>query len=114
MENPAFRLTTLVFLVSLSYAMVFATTPVPVHGIPVNLSWTIKPFCPEFSNWLQNPRVDAGSKDGGSHGLGLIPAPVSLVEGPQKAASGIGMPGTPVLHAPVPAVRGYPFHSAFF
>jgi hypothetical protein len=114
MKNPPARLTIIVFLVSVSYAMVFAMALVPVHGNSVNLSGTMKPFSPEFSSWLQNPWMDAAGKNSGSHGLGLIPAPVSLVEGPRRAVSDIGMSGNLIVTAPVPTVRIYPFHSAFF
>jgi hypothetical protein len=114
MENPPIRLTIIVFLISLSYATIFAMSPVPVHDNSVNLSGTMKPFCPEFSSWLQNPRMEAQDKESGSHGLGLIPAPVSLVGEPKREASGIGMSGNSILPASVPMVRVYPFHSAFF
>jgi hypothetical protein len=113
MESPAIRLITIVLLVFVTYTSVFLATQVSARDFSMNQSGIIKPFCPEFSTWLQDPRMDAGINGARSHGLGLIPAPVSFVGISPGAVHSVGKSGKPVFPVPVPAARFYSFHATF-
>jgi hypothetical protein len=115
MQNPANRQTIITFLVWALFISATVLTPVLVHDSPVKSFGNIKPFCPEFSVWLKNPGVNPGNNDAATHGLGLIPAPVSLAGLSPGISAGIQRTGNPVFPVVSSPVAKFPsFHMAFF
>lgn len=115
MQNPADRLTIIAILVSVSFVTAFVMTPFLVHDTQLKSPGNVKPFCPEFSRWLENPRYEPWSNEADHHGLGLIPGPVSLVRISPETSPGIPKSWNlifPVLSAPPAKLSS--FHSAFF
>jgi hypothetical protein len=115
MQQPVNRQTIITFLVWTSFISAIVLTPVLVHDSSVKSFGNVKPFCPEFSVWLKSPGVNPGNNDPATHGLGLIPAPVSLVGSSPGISAGIQRAGNPVFPVLSSPVAKFPsFHPAFF
>lgn len=57
-----------------------AVTPALLHtNGPVNTG-NVDPFCPAFIYWSEYPQPEGIEGEAAVHGLGIIPAPVSLVQ----------------------------------
>ena len=55
MQNPATKAAIILILVSVSFMAAIATFPVFVHNTGTKSIGGLKPFCPDFTQWLENP-----------------------------------------------------------
>ncbi|HVP95405.1 MAG TPA: hypothetical protein VMS89_09585 [Methanoregulaceae archaeon] len=108
MQNQTMRATIIVILVSASFVALLAVTPGCENTMKT--SGNLRPFCPEFIGWLKNPRMESGTAEGALHGLGLIPAPVSMVGMSRETVSGINKPGNSIFLTPAPTIRFFLSH----
>jgi hypothetical protein len=79
MQNPAGPMV-IVIMVSVFLLVNYQTGPVLIQSNSINTHGNLKPFCPEFISWLSNPRTEGVEHATTTHGLGLIPAPVSMTQ----------------------------------
>ena len=100
MQNPALKGTVIIILVLVSFISAFTTSPVFVHNTGIKPAGYLKPFSPDFTRWLENPGCGPINGEGDTHGLGLIPAPVSVVGLSGGDIPGDGKAGTGLLVIP--------------
>ncbi len=114
MQNPATKAAIILILVSVSFMAAIATFPVFVHNTGTKSIGGLKPFCPDFTQWLENPKDGSWNGEEAVHGLGLIPAPVSVVGMSREDTPGIRKPGTEMLVTPTSlSVPSFSHKSAF-